>query len=142
MNNNPVAMFMRPEYNMALEEERGPYSSLKLVGQSTWTLFGRVTIAGPKVTLSRSLASLFIFKQQTSLPFCLPGDTLCRHMCWAVGESFIVSRGDSFLDGTRCVPNGPREDGTVSLCLLGSCRVGVWTTQVSLCLYELKVFLV
>lgn len=50
------------------------------------------------------------------------GDTLCRHMCWAVGESFIVSRGDSFLDGTRCVPNGPREDGTVSLCLLGSCR--------------------
>ncbi|XP_040601103.1 A disintegrin and metalloproteinase with thrombospondin motifs 13 isoform X2 [Mesocricetus auratus] len=50
------------------------------------------------------------------------GDTLCRHMCWAVGESFIVSRGDSFLDGTRCVPTGPREDGTLSLCVLGSCR--------------------
>lgn len=54
-------------------------------------------------------------------------------MCWAVGESFIVSRGDSFLDGTRCVPSGPQGDGTLSLCLLGSCRVGVWTTQVLLC---------
>ncbi|XP_052037878.1 A disintegrin and metalloproteinase with thrombospondin motifs 13 isoform X2 [Apodemus sylvaticus] len=50
------------------------------------------------------------------------GDALCRHMCWAVGENFIVSRGDSFLDGTRCVPSGPRQDGTLSLCLLGSCR--------------------
>ncbi|KAL6085450.1 hypothetical protein STEG23_004652 [Scotinomys teguina] len=50
------------------------------------------------------------------------GNTLCRHMCWAVGESFIVSRGDSFLDGTRCVPSSPREDGTLSLCVLGSCR--------------------
>ncbi|XP_036039161.1 A disintegrin and metalloproteinase with thrombospondin motifs 13 isoform X1 [Onychomys torridus] len=50
------------------------------------------------------------------------GDTLCRHMCWAVGESFIVSRGDSFLDGTRCVPSGPQEDGALSLCVLGSCR--------------------
>ncbi|CAO2598164.1 A disintegrin and metalloproteinase with thrombospondin motifs 13 [Lemmus lemmus] len=50
------------------------------------------------------------------------GDTMCRHMCWAVGENFIVSRGDSFLDGTRCVPSGPREDGTLSLCVLGSCR--------------------
>lgn len=54
-------------------------------------------------------------------------------MCWAVGESFIVSRGDRFLDGTRCVPSGPQDDGTLSLCLLGSCRVGVWMTQVILC---------
>lgn len=50
------------------------------------------------------------------------GDTLCRHMCWAVGESFIVRRGDRFLDGTRCVPGGPRQDGTLSLCVSGSCR--------------------
>lgn len=56
-------------------------------------------------------------------------------MCWAVGESFIVSRGDRFLDGTRCVPSGPREDGTLSLCLLGSCRVSVWTAQVTLSLW-------
>ncbi|KAM5298555.1 A disintegrin and metalloproteinase with thrombospondin motifs 13 [Ctenodactylus gundi] len=50
------------------------------------------------------------------------GDTLCRHMCWAVGESFIVRRGDSFLDGTRCVPSGPVQYGTLNLCVLGSCR--------------------
>ncbi|XP_027470232.1 A disintegrin and metalloproteinase with thrombospondin motifs 13 isoform X2 [Zalophus californianus] len=50
------------------------------------------------------------------------GDALCRHMCRAIGETFIVRRGDSFLDGTRCVPNGRREDGTLSLCVLGSCR--------------------
>nr|XP_012637448.1 A disintegrin and metalloproteinase with thrombospondin motifs 13 isoform X3 [Microcebus murinus] len=50
------------------------------------------------------------------------GDALCRHMCRAVGESFIMRRGDSFLDGTRCVPGGPREDGALSLCVSGSCR--------------------
>ncbi|XP_035964223.2 A disintegrin and metalloproteinase with thrombospondin motifs 13 isoform X2 [Halichoerus grypus] len=50
------------------------------------------------------------------------GDALCRHMCRAIGETFIVRRGDSFLDGTRCVPSGRREDGTLSLCVLGSCR--------------------
>ncbi|XP_075414964.1 A disintegrin and metalloproteinase with thrombospondin motifs 13 [Tenrec ecaudatus] len=51
------------------------------------------------------------------------GDTLCRHMCRAVGQSFIVSRGHSFVDGTRCVPSSAREDGTLSLCLSGSCRM-------------------
>ncbi|XP_053774917.1 A disintegrin and metalloproteinase with thrombospondin motifs 13 isoform X2 [Desmodus rotundus] len=51
------------------------------------------------------------------------GDALCRHMCRAIGESFIVRRGDSFLDGTRCVPSGPPEDGTLSLCVRGSCRM-------------------
>ncbi|XP_047278655.1 A disintegrin and metalloproteinase with thrombospondin motifs 13 isoform X2 [Homo sapiens] len=50
------------------------------------------------------------------------GDALCRHMCRAIGESFIMKRGDSFLDGTRCMPSGPREDGTLSLCVSGSCR--------------------
>uniref|UniRef100_A0A2K6GUD9 ADAM metallopeptidase with thrombospondin type 1 motif 13 n=1 Tax=Propithecus coquereli TaxID=379532 RepID=A0A2K6GUD9_PROCO len=50
------------------------------------------------------------------------GDALCRHMCWAIGESFIMRRGDSFLDGTRCVPSSPREDGVLSLCVSGSCR--------------------
>ncbi|XP_023098731.2 A disintegrin and metalloproteinase with thrombospondin motifs 13 isoform X5 [Felis catus] len=50
------------------------------------------------------------------------GDALCRHMCRAIGETFIVRRGDSFLDGTRCVPSGRREDGTLSLCVSGSCR--------------------
>ncbi|XP_046321516.1 A disintegrin and metalloproteinase with thrombospondin motifs 13 isoform X6 [Marmota monax] len=50
------------------------------------------------------------------------GDALCRHMCWAIGKSFIVRRGDRFQDGTRCVPSGPREDGALSLCVSGSCR--------------------
>ncbi|XP_006900683.1 PREDICTED: A disintegrin and metalloproteinase with thrombospondin motifs 13 [Elephantulus edwardii] len=50
------------------------------------------------------------------------GDTLCRYMCRAVGERFLMRRGDSFVDGTRCVPSGPREDGTVSLCVSGRCR--------------------
>ncbi|XP_057355172.1 A disintegrin and metalloproteinase with thrombospondin motifs 13 isoform X5 [Manis pentadactyla] len=50
------------------------------------------------------------------------GDALCRHMCWAIGESFIVRRGDRFLDGTRCVPSGRREDGALSLCVSGRCR--------------------
>ncbi|XP_037347291.1 A disintegrin and metalloproteinase with thrombospondin motifs 13 [Talpa occidentalis] len=50
------------------------------------------------------------------------GDALCRHLCRALGQSFLVRRGDSFLDGTRCVPSGPRDDGALSLCVLGSCR--------------------
>ncbi|XP_059266385.1 A disintegrin and metalloproteinase with thrombospondin motifs 13 isoform X2 [Mustela nigripes] len=50
------------------------------------------------------------------------GDALCRHMCRAIGETFMVRRGDRFLDGTRCVPSGRQEDGTLSLCVAGSCR--------------------
>ncbi|XP_036117570.1 A disintegrin and metalloproteinase with thrombospondin motifs 13 [Molossus molossus] len=50
------------------------------------------------------------------------GDALCGHLCRALGESFIVRRGGSFQDGTRCVPSGPRTDGTLSLCVLGGCR--------------------
>ncbi|XP_023371873.1 A disintegrin and metalloproteinase with thrombospondin motifs 13 [Otolemur garnettii] len=50
------------------------------------------------------------------------GDAQCRHMCRALGESFIVRRGDSFMDGTRCVPPSPQEDRTLSLCVSGSCR--------------------
>ncbi|XP_040860574.1 A disintegrin and metalloproteinase with thrombospondin motifs 13 [Ochotona curzoniae] len=51
------------------------------------------------------------------------GDTLCRHVCRAVGENFLVRRGDHFLDGTRCVPQDPREDGALGVCVLGSCRM-------------------
>lgn len=61
-----------------------------------------------------------------SLSFCLsPGNALCRHVCRAVGESFMVRRGDRFLDGTRCVLGNPQEDGALSLCVSGSCRVSV-----------------
>lgn len=58
--------------------------------------------------------------------FCFsPGSALCGHVCRAVGESFMVRRGDRFLDGTRCVPGDAQEDGALSLCVSGSCRVGV-----------------
>ncbi|MXQ94804.1 hypothetical protein E5288_WYG008206 [Bos mutus] len=50
------------------------------------------------------------------------GNALCRHVCRAVGESFMVRRGDRFLDGTRCVPGDPQEDGALRLCVSGSCR--------------------
>ncbi|XP_069871106.1 A disintegrin and metalloproteinase with thrombospondin motifs 13 isoform X2 [Dipodomys merriami] len=50
------------------------------------------------------------------------GDALCGHLCWAVGESFMVRRGDRFVDGTRCVRGRPHQDGTLSLCVSGSCR--------------------
>ncbi|KAG8509453.1 A disintegrin and metalloproteinase with thrombospondin motifs 13 [Galemys pyrenaicus] len=50
------------------------------------------------------------------------GDALCRHLCRAIGQSFMVRRGDGFLDGTRCVPSSPRGDGALSLCVSGSCR--------------------
>ncbi|XP_028919038.1 A disintegrin and metalloproteinase with thrombospondin motifs 13 isoform X1 [Ornithorhynchus anatinus] len=63
------------------------------------------------------------FYRWTSAAQYSQGDALCKHMCWAAGENFIVSRGESFQDGTRCEPSGPQEEGTLSLCVMGSCRV-------------------
>uniref|UniRef100_G3T776 ADAM metallopeptidase with thrombospondin type 1 motif 13 n=1 Tax=Loxodonta africana TaxID=9785 RepID=G3T776_LOXAF len=63
------------------------------------------------------------YRWSSAVQYSQAGDSLCRYMCWAVGENFIVRRGDSFVDGTRCVPSGPREDGTFSLCLSGRCRI-------------------
>ncbi|XP_004613472.2 A disintegrin and metalloproteinase with thrombospondin motifs 13 [Sorex araneus] len=50
------------------------------------------------------------------------GDALCQHLCRAVGQSFIMRRGHSFLDGTRCVSSSPRGDAPLSLCVAGRCR--------------------
>ncbi|XP_021117402.1 A disintegrin and metalloproteinase with thrombospondin motifs 13 isoform X4 [Heterocephalus glaber] len=50
------------------------------------------------------------------------GDALCRRLCWAGSQSLLVRQGHRLLDGTRCVPSGPQEDRTLSLCVLGSCR--------------------
>ncbi|XP_020837622.1 A disintegrin and metalloproteinase with thrombospondin motifs 13 isoform X1 [Phascolarctos cinereus] len=50
------------------------------------------------------------------------GNDLCKHMCWASGKNFIVSRGASFLDGTRCVPADHQAEGTISVCVMGKCR--------------------
>uniref|UniRef100_A0A8C0X5E8 A disintegrin and metalloproteinase with thrombospondin motifs 13 n=1 Tax=Castor canadensis TaxID=51338 RepID=A0A8C0X5E8_CASCN len=71
--------------------------------------------------LSLSPGSASFYRWSAAVQYS-QGDTLCRHMCRAVGESFIVRRGDSFLDGTRCVPSIPQEDGTLNLCVSGSCR--------------------
>ncbi|XP_055988649.1 A disintegrin and metalloproteinase with thrombospondin motifs 13 [Sorex fumeus] len=50
------------------------------------------------------------------------GDALCQHLCRAIGQSFIMRRGHSFLDGTRCVSGSPRGDMPLSLCVAGRCR--------------------
>lgn len=81
----------------------------------TWIVFHRVT----------ALPAPCHPPIRVSCPSAFPGDALCRYLCRAIGESFIVRRGDSFLDGTRCVPSSPLEDGTLSLCVSGSCKVGV-----------------
>ncbi|POI27930.1 hypothetical protein CIB84_008320 [Bambusicola thoracicus] len=49
------------------------------------------------------------------------GDMQCKHMCRAIEDEFMVSREDSFIDGTRCEPDNS-EDGTFHLCVAGSCR--------------------
>lgn len=56
---------------------------------------------------------------------CLPppGDMQCKHLCRAVGNEFMVSREDSFIDGTRCEQDNPEHHGAFSLCVMGSCRV-------------------
>lgn len=66
--------------------------------------------------------------------FCLPppGDMLCKHMCRAVGNEFMVSREDSFVDGTRCEQDDSERHGAFSLCVMGSCRVSDWGIQVNL----------
>lgn len=59
------------------------------------------------------------------LPLAFAGDALCQHLCWAIGQSFIMRRGHNFLDGTRCLPSGPRKNVPLSLCVEGRCRVRV-----------------
>uniref|UniRef100_A0A8B9V4X2 ADAM metallopeptidase with thrombospondin type 1 motif 13 n=1 Tax=Anas zonorhyncha TaxID=75864 RepID=A0A8B9V4X2_9AVES len=50
------------------------------------------------------------------------GDMQCKHLCRAVGNEFMVSREDSFIDGTRCEQDNPEHHGAFSLCVMGSCR--------------------
>ncbi|KAF2978949.1 hypothetical protein EK904_014492, partial [Melospiza melodia maxima] len=50
------------------------------------------------------------------------GDLLCKHMCRAVGKEFMVSRGDNFLDGTRCEQDDTEHHGDLHLCVMGRCR--------------------
>ncbi|XP_068105317.1 A disintegrin and metalloproteinase with thrombospondin motifs 13 isoform X2 [Hyperolius riggenbachi] len=50
------------------------------------------------------------------------GDTLCHYMCRAQGMNFMVRRGDSFADGTRC-ETGAEESGGYNVCIAGKCKV-------------------
>uniref|UniRef100_A0A8C6VJI6 ADAM metallopeptidase with thrombospondin type 1 motif 13 n=1 Tax=Naja naja TaxID=35670 RepID=A0A8C6VJI6_NAJNA len=50
------------------------------------------------------------------------GDALCQYMCQAAGKNFMVSRGDRFVDGTRCKKSSVSDKDTLALCVMGSCR--------------------
>uniref|UniRef100_A0A8C3TBB6 ADAM metallopeptidase with thrombospondin type 1 motif 13 n=1 Tax=Chelydra serpentina TaxID=8475 RepID=A0A8C3TBB6_CHESE len=63
------------------------------------------------------------FYKWTSAAGYAKGDTLCKHMCKAEEKNFMVSRGVSFTDGTRCEPSNCRAEGAFDLCVMGSCRV-------------------
>ncbi|XP_077140460.1 A disintegrin and metalloproteinase with thrombospondin motifs 13 isoform X1 [Ranitomeya variabilis] len=58
----------------------------------------------------------------TSVAGFARGDTLCQYMCRAQGQNFMVKRGDTFMDGTRCEPSG-ETDATFKLCIAGQCKV-------------------
>ncbi|XP_043967332.1 A disintegrin and metalloproteinase with thrombospondin motifs 13 [Gambusia affinis] len=51
------------------------------------------------------------------------GDEQCRYMCQSDGESFIVSRGSYFADGTRCKSDVSAPYGATAACLRGRCQV-------------------
>ncbi|KAF1649376.1 A disintegrin and metalloproteinase with thrombospondin motifs 13, partial [Eudyptes chrysocome] len=57
------------------------------------------------------------------------GDMQCKHMCRAVENEFMVSREDSFIDGTRCEQDDSERHGAFNLCVMGSCRVSDWGIQ-------------
>ncbi|XP_048679219.2 A disintegrin and metalloproteinase with thrombospondin motifs 13 isoform X3 [Caretta caretta] len=63
------------------------------------------------------------FYKWTSATGYAKGDTLCKHMCKAEEKNFMVSRGVSFTDGTRCEQSNHRAKGAFDLCVMGSCRV-------------------
>ncbi|XP_067826099.1 A disintegrin and metalloproteinase with thrombospondin motifs 13 [Heptranchias perlo] len=51
------------------------------------------------------------------------GDMLCKYMCRVEGKSFMVSRGDSFVDGTRCELSNSDTISSYGLCVAGHCRI-------------------
>ncbi|XP_077324277.1 A disintegrin and metalloproteinase with thrombospondin motifs 13 isoform X2 [Lithobates pipiens] len=50
------------------------------------------------------------------------GDELCQHMCQAEGMSFMVRRGECFIDGTRC-QQSTEANGMFNICVAGRCKV-------------------
>lgn len=69
--------------------------------------------------LSQGQASYYHW---TSVAGFVHGDTLCQHMCRPQGQSFMVKRGDTFMDGTRC-ETSVETDATFNLCVTGRCKV-------------------
>ncbi|KAF5907315.1 A disintegrin and metalloproteinase with thrombospondin motifs 13, partial [Clarias magur] len=53
----------------------------------------------------------------------ISGDAQCKLMCRSREQDFMVSRGEQFIDGTRCELDGPVTAGSVTACLNGKCRV-------------------
>ncbi|XP_050175941.1 A disintegrin and metalloproteinase with thrombospondin motifs 13 isoform X1 [Myiozetetes cayanensis] len=62
------------------------------------------------------------FYNWTSAVGFAKGDLLCKHMCRAIEKEFMVSRGDSFTDGTRCEQEDSEHHRPFHLCIMGSCR--------------------
>ncbi|KAM3825798.1 A disintegrin and metalloproteinase with thrombospondin motifs 13 [Vipera latastei] len=69
--------------------------------------------------LSQQLPSFYKWVSAASYA---KGDALCQYMCQAAGKNFMVSRGDRFIDGTRCKKSSPADKDTLALCVMGSCR--------------------
>ncbi|XP_051892863.1 A disintegrin and metalloproteinase with thrombospondin motifs 13 isoform X1 [Pristis pectinata] len=51
------------------------------------------------------------------------GSMLCKYMCRVEGKNFMLSRGDSFVDGTRCESSNLETTSLYNLCVKGNCRV-------------------
>ncbi|XP_060106635.1 A disintegrin and metalloproteinase with thrombospondin motifs 13 [Heteronotia binoei] len=49
------------------------------------------------------------------------GDLLCKHVCRARGKNFMTSRGEQFIDGTRCGRSAWGDGEVLRLCAAGAC---------------------
>ncbi|XP_015270392.1 PREDICTED: A disintegrin and metalloproteinase with thrombospondin motifs 13 [Gekko japonicus] len=63
------------------------------------------------------------FYKWTSAANYAKGDLLCKHVCRARGKDFMVSRGEQFIDGTRCVRGVRGDEEVFALCVAGTCMV-------------------
>ncbi|KAM8934321.1 A disintegrin and metalloproteinase with thrombospondin motifs 13 [Pelodytes ibericus] len=61
------------------------------------------------------------FYKWTSAVGFAKGDSLCQHLCRAQGKNFMIARGDSFIDGTRCETSAEIQSA-FSLCIARSCK--------------------
>ncbi|XP_018419210.1 PREDICTED: A disintegrin and metalloproteinase with thrombospondin motifs 13 [Nanorana parkeri] len=71
------------------------------------------------LTLSPGVVSHY---RWTSAAAFAHGDELCQYLCQAQGNNFMVRRGDSFADGTRCEQSA-EANGMFNICVAGRCKV-------------------